>query len=178
MPKQGNWTGALHDHFTARAHALDAAGRAADELAAADVPATDAAPAKPRKLKLPRKLLVDEPCEIRGPFGAPMTTALGKEHVVLVAAGIGVTPIASILKTLLDHHEGISEEGDEEEGQQEAAAEAAAEEEGAAKLPGLGRPRHSSAIRRMERSKLRRVDVFWCVASAASRSAWPTHPQV
>jgi NADPH oxidase len=100
----GDWTNSLFDTFEARARRLDDVST--------DVPADDAADvdggaAKPnKKLVLPLALIVDDACAIRGPFGAPMTDALGKAHVVLVAAGIGVTPVASVLKTLLDHHGG------------------------------------------------------------------------
>ena len=37
-----------------------------------------------------------------GPYAAPCQAALLAEHAVLVAAGAGVTPIASILSTLLE----------------------------------------------------------------------------
>jgi hypothetical protein len=116
-----------------------------------------------------------------------MTTALsGKSHVLLVAAGIGVTPIAAILKTLLDHHAGFADadeelglsggadaasaeaEADEAEAEQQASLHggatggAAGGDVPAAAAAAAQRPRrHSSALRRVQRSKLRRLDVFW-----------------
>jgi hypothetical protein len=63
----GNWTAALYGRFEERARALD--GVAADVNANADANVLgDAAP--PAKLRLPRTLVVDDACEIRGPFGA------------------------------------------------------------------------------------------------------------
>jgi hypothetical protein len=114
-----------------------------------------------------------------------MTTALGgKSHVILVAAGIGVTPIAAILKTLLDHHAGMADVDEElalsgngnADGDAAAAdaEQAAAEEQRAAcggeadggvaaPVPDSARRarQHSAALRRVQRSKLRRLDVFW-----------------
>ena len=119
-------------------------------------------------------LSVAEPCEIRGPFGAPMTAALGRSHVVLVAAGIGITPVASILKTLLDHHAGMDaadcELGGAEAGEAPSAAPSNASNGGG----GGATPRqHAAAARRVQRSKLQRIDVFWCAcaATACARAA-------
>ncbi len=161
----GNWTSSLYDRFEARARQLDAA---ADAAAGSDDAADE--PAK-RKLKLPRTLAVDDACQIQGPFGAPMTMALNKEHVVLVAAGIGVTPIASILKTLLDHHAGVA---DPNEPLFEDVADGGAPDEekaqaGAGDAPRRRPRRHSSAIRRVQRSKLQRLDVFWCGGPRSTR---------
>ncbi len=148
----GNWTNSLFELYEERARALDAADSAAD--GAADAP-------QPRKLKLPRTLTVDDACEIRGPFGAPMTSAFGKSHVVLVAAGIGVTPVASILKTLLDSHAGI------DDADEEMAREASATGD-------APRVRHKSAISRVKKSKLKRLDVFW-VNRDAEAFSWFQH---
>ncbi len=39
--------------------------------------------------------------EIDGPYGTPSANAFGAQHVVLIGAGIGVTPFASILQSML-----------------------------------------------------------------------------
>jgi len=122
---------------------------------------------------------VGDECYIRGPFGAPMTTALAASHVILVAAGIGVTPIASILQTLLDHHAGLEEppeEGEEGEGGGDGAdaeagsgnavaptssASVGAAAVGAASPRGIGGRRNESAAKRMTASTLQRLDVVW-----------------
>jgi hypothetical protein len=61
----GNWTTALYDSYEARARALDGVSADVDVNAA-----VAAAAAPPAKLRLPRTLVVDDACEIRGPFGA------------------------------------------------------------------------------------------------------------
>lgn len=38
---------------------------------------------------------------IGGPYGAPATNAYSFEHAVLIGAGIGVTPFASLLKSMM-----------------------------------------------------------------------------
>ena len=43
-------------------------------------------------------------CYIEGPFNAPATSIFMAEHAVLIATGIGVTPMASILHTILYRH--------------------------------------------------------------------------
>ena len=159
----GNWTNSLYDAYEERARALDdAAATVAGEGGGGGGGEGEPQPQPPRKLKLPRTLSVDDACEIRGPFGAPMTAALGNSHVVLVAAGIGVTPIASILKTLLDHHAGLDDVDEEI-----ALPSAAAGE-------GLKPARHSAAIRQVQKSKLKRIDVFW-VNRDAEAFSWFQH---
>ncbi len=39
--------------------------------------------------------------EVDGPYGTPSAGVMGAEHVVLIGAGIGVTPFASILQSML-----------------------------------------------------------------------------
>ncbi len=45
------------------------------------------------------------PVEIRGPFGAPSTRIFHSQCAVLIGAGIGVTPFASILRSILYRRE-------------------------------------------------------------------------
>ena len=41
---------------------------------------------------------------IDGPFGTPTREIFETEHVVLIASGIGVTPFASILQSIMFRH--------------------------------------------------------------------------
>jgi len=45
------------------------------------------------------------PCDVLGPFGAPASAIFHVEHAVLIAAGIGVTPFASILESVWFRHQ-------------------------------------------------------------------------
>ncbi len=41
---------------------------------------------------------------VDGPYGAPSSHIFRAEHAVLIAAGIGVTPFASILKSIMNRY--------------------------------------------------------------------------
>ena len=47
-----------------------------------------------------------EPLEIfvDGPFGSPSSNIYRAEHAVLIGTGIGVTPFASILQSIMHRH--------------------------------------------------------------------------
>jgi predicted ferric reductase len=45
------------------------------------------------------------PVEIRGPFGAPSSRIFRSQTAILIGAGIGVTPFASILRSILYRHQ-------------------------------------------------------------------------
>ena len=40
-------------------------------------------------------------CYIDGPYGTPTRRIFASEHAVLIGAGIGITPFASILQSIL-----------------------------------------------------------------------------
>ena len=46
---------------------------------------------------------------IRGPFGAPTSRVFQAQHAVLIGTGIGVTPFASLLQSIM--HRSAEEEG-------------------------------------------------------------------
>ncbi len=48
--------------------------------------------------------LKDAPIDLDGPYGTPSARIFESEVAVLVAAGIGVTPFASVLSSLLERH--------------------------------------------------------------------------
>ncbi|NXF86804.1 NOX5 oxidase, partial [Eubucco bourcierii] len=47
------------------------------------------------------QLLADTRCYIDGPFGTPTRKIFSSEHAVLIGAGIGITPFASILQSIM-----------------------------------------------------------------------------
>lgn len=49
------------------------------------------------------KLLLSYQVNVDGPFGAPAQNHKDYNVMILVGAGIGVTPFASVLNDLLDH---------------------------------------------------------------------------
>lgn len=65
-----------------------------------DLPSEDAAAVKAARAQLPPKLTV----YVDGPFGSPSTDIFQAEHAVLIGAGIGVTPFASILSSICRKH--------------------------------------------------------------------------
>lgn len=40
-------------------------------------------------------------CYVDGPFGTPTRQIFASEHAVLIGAGIGITPFASILQSIM-----------------------------------------------------------------------------
>ncbi len=54
--------------------------------------------------KLPREKR-EMPVLLQGPFGSPSARLFTSRHAVLIGAGIGVTPFASILKSIVARHE-------------------------------------------------------------------------
>ncbi|EFB19538.1 hypothetical protein PANDA_009435, partial [Ailuropoda melanoleuca] len=44
-------------------------------------------------------------CYIDGPYGTPTRRIFASEHVVLIGAGIGITPFASILQSIMHRHQ-------------------------------------------------------------------------
>jgi predicted ferric reductase len=56
--------------------------------------------------KLPREKR-EMPAMLQGPYGSPSTRIFSSRHAVLIGAGIGVTPFASILQSIVArHHDG------------------------------------------------------------------------
>merc|ERR1712150_9215 len=59
-----------------------------------------------RKLTPGKKMTLNKPLEIfiDGPFGAPSSNIFRAEHAVLIGTGIGVTPFASILQSIMHRY--------------------------------------------------------------------------
>jgi len=80
----GNWTGTVHDYF-------------------APAGATPPPAERPRRRRRP--LAPDRPRQglqvfVDGPYGTPSSSMLEQRHVVMIGAGIGVTPFASVLQSV------------------------------------------------------------------------------
>merc|ERR1712194_674199 len=58
----------------------------------------DDGPGKKMQLKKPLEIYID------GPFGAPSSNIFRAEHAVLIGTGIGVTPFASILQSIMHRY--------------------------------------------------------------------------
>lgn len=80
----GNWTGALHDYFSPPG---------------SEPPPGVRTPRRRRPLPpdRPRRGL---PVFVDGPYGTPSSSMLERRHVVMIGAGIGVTPFASVLQSI------------------------------------------------------------------------------
>ena len=97
--KNGDWTSALHD--LVQEHSLNRAGATSEVSSAGSM-----------KSRYQVKTVLGEEFEVRerfefsisvdGPFGAPAQDYTDYRVVVLIGAGIGVTPFASVLTDLLD----------------------------------------------------------------------------
>ncbi len=63
-----------------------------------DLASLEEGPGKKTMLKKPLEIFVD------GPFGAPSSNIFRAEHAVLIGTGIGVTPFASILQSIMHRY--------------------------------------------------------------------------
>ncbi|WP_266217681.1 EF-hand domain-containing protein [Paraliomyxa miuraensis] len=80
----GNWTAAVHEYF---------------------LPPGATVPRGTRTIRRKRQLPADRPLEgipvfVDGPYGTPSSSMLQCRHVVMIGAGIGVTPFASVLQSI------------------------------------------------------------------------------
>lgn len=78
----GNWTGAVHEYFS---------------------PPGSPPPEGPRRRRRPLspdRPRHDLPVFVDGPYGTPSSSMLELRHVVMIGAGIGVTPFASVLQSI------------------------------------------------------------------------------
>jgi NADPH oxidase 5 len=79
----GNWTGALHDYFSPGSS-----------------PPQGARSRRRRRPLPPDRPLRDLPVFVDGPYGTPSSSMLEQRHVMMIGAGIGVTPFASVLQSI------------------------------------------------------------------------------
>jgi predicted ferric reductase len=78
----GNWTGAVHDYFSPPGSVP---------------PWSERSRRRPLPDDRPRRGL---PVFVDGPYGTPSSSMLEHRHVVMIGAGIGVTPFASVLQSI------------------------------------------------------------------------------
>lgn len=78
----GNWTGAVHESFSPPGSPLPKGPRRRRRVLPPDWPT--------------RGL----PVFVDGPYGTPSSSMLERRHVVMIGAGIGVTPFASVLQSI------------------------------------------------------------------------------
>jgi NADPH oxidase 5 len=76
----GNWTGAVHEYFSP--------------------PGSEPAPGPRRRPLPPDRPRQGLPVFVDGPYGTPSSRMLERRHVVMIGAGIGVTPFASVLQSI------------------------------------------------------------------------------
>ena len=93
----GGWTNALHSFVSNENTKWRQIFRAALQKNKAQVGPEPAWSPSASGLPPPRPLVV----YIDGPHSAPSSTIFSAEHAVLVATGIGVTPFASILQSIV-----------------------------------------------------------------------------
>ncbi|NXE54404.1 NOX5 oxidase, partial [Casuarius casuarius] len=91
----GQWTSRLHQYF----QQLEPLGRRAEPLSGKprtcfNVPGFLPPPVRPLRLS-PLQCYIDDP------YGTPMRRIFSSEHAVLIGAGIGITPFASILQSIM-----------------------------------------------------------------------------
>jgi len=76
----------------------DSIGSAFDMTERGQFSLDDDGPGKKMTLRKPLEIFVD------GPFGAPSSNIFRAEHAVLIGTGIGVTPFASILQSIMHRY--------------------------------------------------------------------------
>ncbi|CAC5426805.1 NOX5 [Mytilus coruscus] len=109
--KRGNWTNALYKYiskydpdvgsrksFSWLQMIKSLTGRTRSNLP--DSVKGSVEPAKNQRQRRGGLPDIDE-CFLDGPFGSPSREALNTDHSILIAAGIGVTPMASILQSIV-----------------------------------------------------------------------------
>ena len=70
------------------------------QVSASAVEASQEARSSGRLISVDQELIV----KMDGPFGSPTTSIFATDHAVLVGAGIGVTPFASILQSIMNRY--------------------------------------------------------------------------
>ncbi|XP_077567473.1 NADPH oxidase 5 isoform X3 [Stigmatopora nigra] len=104
----GQWTNRLYEYFRQQSPAAPASGTAARRRSAEATVGnrvrqsslfTDVS--KGGKILGENRRFCDIKCYVDGPYGTPTRQIFASEHAVLIGAGIGITPFASILQSIM-----------------------------------------------------------------------------
>ncbi|XP_021566277.1 NADPH oxidase 5 [Carlito syrichta] len=97
---QGQWTTRLYESFKA----LDLRGCGSKQLSSSLRMRSQKRP-QASEMSSENSRFCNIKCYVDGPYGTPTRRIFAAEHAVLIGAGIGVTPFASILQSLVCRHQ-------------------------------------------------------------------------
>nr|XP_055219137.1 NADPH oxidase 5 isoform X2 [Gorilla gorilla gorilla] len=98
---QGQWTNRLYESFKAS----DPLGRGSKRLSRSVTMRKSQRSSKGSEILLEKHKFCNIKCYIDGPYGTPTRRIFASEHAVLIGAGIGITPFASILQSIMYRHQ-------------------------------------------------------------------------
>ncbi|XP_023076498.1 NADPH oxidase 5 isoform X2 [Piliocolobus tephrosceles] len=98
---QGQWTNRLYESFKV-SDPLDCGSK---RLSRSVTMRKSQRLSKGSKILLENHQFCNIKCYIDGPYGTPTRRIFASEHAVLIGAGIGITPFASILQSIMHRHQ-------------------------------------------------------------------------
>nr|XP_008014286.2 NADPH oxidase 5 isoform X2 [Chlorocebus sabaeus] len=98
---QGQWTNRLYESFKVS----DPLGCGSKRLSRSVTMRKSQRLSKGSKILLENHQFCNIKCYIDGPYGTPTRRIFASEHAVLIGAGIGITPFASILQSIMYRHQ-------------------------------------------------------------------------
>ncbi|KAL4701712.1 hypothetical protein H8959_015716, partial [Pygathrix nigripes] len=98
---QGQWTNRLYESFKV-SDPLDCGSK---RLSRSVTMRKSQRLSKGSKILLENHQFCNIKCYIDGPYGTPTRRIFASEHAVLIGAGIGITPFASILQSIMYRHQ-------------------------------------------------------------------------
>ncbi|XP_011795944.1 PREDICTED: NADPH oxidase 5 [Colobus angolensis palliatus] len=98
---QGQWTNRLYESFKV-SDPLDCGSK---RLSRSVTMRRSQRLSKGSKILLENHQFCNVKCYIDGPYGTPTRRIFASEHAVLIGAGIGITPFASILQSIMYRHQ-------------------------------------------------------------------------
>ncbi|EHH27438.1 NADPH oxidase 5 [Macaca mulatta] len=98
---QGQWTNRLYESFKVS----DPLGCGSKRLSRSVTMRKSQRLSKGSRILLENHQFCNIKCYIDGPYGTPTRRIFASEHAVLIGAGIGITPFASILQSIMYRHQ-------------------------------------------------------------------------